>query len=592
VTPFGSRSGRASAASLLRPLLVAALLSLLLAGVAAAYIGWNVLQGAGDLRAAAGALERAAVVSEGPADPRQLLAHAASRTTAGREQLADPAVRLAGSLPLVGRPLRSATAMAVSADAAIGGALLPLAEAAGDQPQRRLFREDGAIDVAFLSSLQEPSSSASSTLASAMQTAASAPSRSGITEIDEARTRLLLELDRLGGGIADLALATRVGPALLGADGARHYLIVPQNPAEARGTGGLVGGYVLIRADAGKLTVVDNGSNRDLDRFHGGGPPVVDLTPEFAEHYGHNAPASAWVNSNLSPHFPYAASIWRGFWQRQTGQQVDGLLTLDPVALSYVLAATGEVRLDDGEIVTDENIVELTLRDAYVDFADDTQSVRRQYLQQVSTRIGERLTTTRPDVDELLPALSRAISERRLLLWTGDPTIDGPLAERTVSGRLPVGRPIVGDVIVNAAGSKLDYYLDRTLTYTQACDGSAKLALRLHNDAPASGLPDYVSVPQFRQGLPEGTNKSLVTLYVPGDSRVVEVRQDGERVEAQQGSELGHRWIELLVTLRPGETAELAVDLVREGAPRSLPERLAQPLVRPEAFSATGCTDR
>jgi hypothetical protein len=576
--------------SLLRSLLGVALLSLLLAAVAAAYIGWNVLQGARDLRGAAGMLERSAVLSAGPADPQQLLADAAERTRSGRERLQDPAVRLAGSLPVVGRPLRAAGAMAISADAAIGGALLPLARAAGDQPQQRLFRDGGGIDVAFLASLREPSSNASSTLASARQTAASAPARSGIAEIDDARQRLLLELDRLSSGITDLALITEVGPQLLGADGPRRYLVMAQNPAEARGTGGLVGGYVLLGADAGKLTVLDNGSNRELNRFRGSGPPVVDLTPEFAEHYGHNAPASAWVNSNLSPHFPYAASIWRALWQEQTGQQVDGLLTLDPIALSYVLAATGDVRLDDGEVATAENIVELTLRDAYVDFADErSQDARKQYLQQVSARIGERLTTSRPDVDQLLPALSRAVGERRLLLWTGDQAVDGPLVGRTVSGRLPVARPVIGDVVVNAGGSKLDYYLDRRLTYTQACDGSASLQLRMHNAAPASGLPRYVTVPQFSRGLPEGTNKSIVTLYVPGDSRVVEVRHDGERVEAHQGTELGHRWIELFVTLRPGQTAELAVDLVRDGAPSSLPERLAQPLVRPEGFSATGC---
>lgn len=572
----------------MRSLLIAALLSLLLTGLAAAYIGWNVLQGGRDLRAAASTLEQAAVLSDGSTSPRQLLTAAADRTRAGRERLQNPAVRLAGSLPLVGDPLQAASALAVSSDAAVRGALLPLAKAGGDVPQERLFGDDGSVDVAFLSTLAGPSTNAASTLASAVRTARTAPASTGIGAVDEARIRLVDELDRLSSGIGDLALTAQLAPRLLGDDGPRRYLLVPQNPAEARGTGGLVGGFVLVEADRGKLRIVDSGSNRELEAFAGSRPAVVDLGAEFAEHYGQNAPASGWVNANLSPHFPYAATIWRALWEQQTGERVDGVLTVDPVALSYVLAATGQVELADGQVVTGDNVVELTLRDVYTEFADEaTQRERKQYLVEVADRIGERLTTQRPDAGKLLPALNRAIGERRLLLWTGDPEVDGPLAGRTLSGRLPVGRSIVGDVIVNAAGSKLDYYLDRSLRYEQACDGSATLSLELRNDAPASGLPEYVSVPQFRLGLPEGTNKSIVTLYVPGTSRVVEVRQDGRRVEAPQGSELGQRWVELLVILRPGQSTELEVDLL--GAPRTVLERLAQPLVRPEAFEVSSC---
>src|SRR6478752_6272351 len=47
--------------------------------------------------------------------------------------------------------------------------------------------------------------------------------------------------------------SARLLPAMLGADGPRSYLLVAQNPAELRATGGLIGSVALIRADHGAV---------------------------------------------------------------------------------------------------------------------------------------------------------------------------------------------------------------------------------------------------------------------------------------------------------------------------------------------------
>ena len=51
------------------------------------------------------------------------------------------------------------------------------------------------------------------------------------------------------------AAAAQLAPAIFGADGPRRYLLVVQNNAESRATGGFIGSFGTITAEDGKLTV-------------------------------------------------------------------------------------------------------------------------------------------------------------------------------------------------------------------------------------------------------------------------------------------------------------------------------------------------
>ena len=80
---------------------------------------------------------------------------------------------------------------------------------------------------------------------------------------------------------------------------------------------------------------------------------------------------------NLSPHFPYAAQLMLSMWQRQFGQKLDGVIAIDPVALSYLLAVTGPVKLADGSSVTSANVADLMMRSIYVKWPLPAQDAER-----------------------------------------------------------------------------------------------------------------------------------------------------------------------------------------------------------------------
>jgi hypothetical protein len=179
------------------------------------------------------------------------------------------------------------------------------------------------------------------------------------------------------------------------------------------------------------------------------------------------------------------------------------------------------------------------------------------------------------------------VEERRLRLWLSDAPLQGQIAARAVAGALPATPQAVGDVVVNASGSKLDYYLDRRLEYTPGCGGRSRLALTLVNGAPTTGLPDYVTPERLRPGRPPGTNRLIVTLYLPGSAGDVRLSVDGKPVALLQGTELGLTWAETTVDLLPGQRQVVQAEF--SGAGSDAVERVVQPLVRPETFSAGSC---
>ena len=146
--------------------------------------------------------------------------------------------------------------------------------------------------------------------------------------------------------------------AILGVkDRPQTFLLAFQNSAEARGTGGILGSYAIIKIENGKLTVQKTGSNAGLKSLE-------EIPLKMPAEYGalYRSDPAIWQNSNLSPHFPYGAEIWMELWRLQTGQKLDGVIAVDPTALSYILRATGPIKLASGEEINFDNVVEKTLK--------------------------------------------------------------------------------------------------------------------------------------------------------------------------------------------------------------------------------------
>ena len=148
-------------------------------------------------------------------------------------------------------------------------------------------------------------------------------------------------------------------------------------------------------------------------------------------------------------------------WAQQSGMKVDGVIAIDPVALSYILGAVGPVTMPDGETVTKDNVVELTESTVYVRFPTD-QTARKQYLQDVASEVVKKMTGPVKSPRQLLDALGKAVSEGRIAVWSSSPAEQQLLEETPLAHVIPDDpAPYAGVVINNLGGNKLDYYLTR-----------------------------------------------------------------------------------------------------------------------------------
>jgi hypothetical protein len=278
---------------------------------------------------------------------------------------------------------------------------------------------------------------------------------------------------------------------MLGKNSPRHHFVAFQNEAEARGTGGLAGAFAMVEANPRQAEVRPDreqcpaGRLLRRDELRAGLPPPHDGA----------GTTTLYGNANLSPNFPYATQIWASMWYRYSGERVDGVIAVDPTALSYLLAVTGPATLPDTSQVSAANIVALTQSTAYVKFRDmsaATQAKRRGYLRGSASAVSRKILQVHGASEALAQAISRAADQRRLLVWSADPAVEAKLAQTSVAGIIPATKaPYVGLSIVNDGGNKLDYYLDRSLTWQRTGCGSVQpttVTITLTNNAPASGL--------------------------------------------------------------------------------------------------------
>lgn len=534
-------------------LLVAVLAVLCVAWTA--WSGLTVYRELRDARAAAGELESALRDQDGRAAQRALNDLRDASTTAA-DRSGGPTWAVLSRLPVVGGDADAVRRMSDVLREVSGDGLTPLVQALRDVEKGAFDPRGGRLPLDEIEALaprlersQESFDRAGSMLSRVDEDLLVGQVASARAQLDEALTE---GLDRLGTARRAVTLL----PPMLGAEEQRTYLLVLQNNAEVRSTGGFPGSTFLLTADDGDISLVEPVAGNTFDFLE---PPGLALTEQERALFG-DRPATRFVDANFIPDFPRAAELWRTRYEERFGTTVDGVMTTDPVALSYLLAGEEPVEVQ-GVTLTADNVVQELLSTTYARFPDPAD--QDEFFKQAGALIFDRLLSD-PDPQALVDGLRRALDEGRVAVVSRDEReqaalVDGGLTGAAMSADEDV---LQAGVYLNdttsTTGSKLSYYLDYTASVTGRCRGGeatleGALDLRSTISGDPAALPEYVTAGSE----PVGAEGLTLFLLGPADGTLGEVLLDGQPVETTAATYDGRPGLRVELTLPPSAARQL-----------------------------------
>jgi hypothetical protein len=489
-----------------------------------------------------------------------------ARTAA--ELTSDPIWRAAEWLPWAGQNFAAVRLMAAASDSLASDVLQPLVSVSADVDIHNLAIHEGAIDIAPLVAAQPAVVKAQLAFDAARSSLDGIDTGPLIGRVASGIDRLRTVLDQAAPQIETVGNAARLLPGMLGADGPRNYLVVAQNPAELRATGGLIGSIALVHVDNGAISLARQSSDAALGPWE---QDIASIPPATQGLFG--PLVGRFVqDANLTPDFPLAATTVSRMWTTTYGGTIDGVVAVDPVVLSGLLQSTGPVVLPTGDQLTSANAVKLLLSDVYQRYENPAQ--QDEFFSTAANAVFERVVAGGVDAKALVNMLAQAGTARRLLIWSAAPGEQKVLATTTLSGGLPrsdASTAGVGVYFNDGTGSKMDYYLGTSVAAGSAiCRADRKpstvVSITLTNRAPAdaaTSLPRYVTGDGM-SGMSLGSIRTRVAVYGPSDGLLAGTISDGASYKTVSGTDHARPVSVFTVELPPGGSQTVTVQFLSE----------------------------
>ncbi len=405
------------------------------------------------------------------------------------------------------------------------------------------------------------------------------------------------QLQKLDRDLTSLDSALTFLPKLLGDESPRRYLLAVVSPAEARGSGGVLGNFGEITAVKGQLSLTRFGRSAELAT---NGISVerrlLDAPADFIERYSVFGASILWSNINMGPDFRAVGMAMANHYPQSGGSKVDGVISVDPIGLEALLRVLGPIDVAGWPDPLDgKNTAEVLLFRAYVEKGGSSPE-RLELLSQVAQRVWQKVTTSQmPGPRGLGKELGPVARSRHFQVWMRDAEEEAYVSSLQLSGAVPDNRnDNFGFMVNNASGNKIEWFLHRSIRYESVVDfrsGKVKsvATVTLRNDAPKDGLPDYIignSVADIE--VPRGDSRLYVSMYTPLE--VEKARLDDTKLPVIRQTELGRNVYSSWIVIPSGKEIRLVYELTGEVPMANATYKLDlwnQPLVRADDMTVS-----
>lgn len=488
---------------------------------------------------------------------QQAAADLSARTSRAAGTVDGPLWGLAAQIPRVGVNIDAVSRVTRAADILVRDALPPGVQMLSGLDLEKLTLDGGGVNLQPFVQAQDSLPAVSQAFAAAKAETDGIPSADLLPAVAGPVEEIRDVVDRAAPA---LDVVNRYLPTILdiaGANGPKKYLVVFQNNAESRATGGNPSANIIMDVDQGSFRLLDQGGPSTFYRPGAAGEQFTDLPAETLALYPSSFSRYSQDNT-MTPDFPTTAQLFRDAYSAVSGGQFDGVISIDPVVLSYMLEVAGPVDVA-GQTITGENAVRLLLNIAYQRYPTARQS--DAFFAAVSEAVFVHLTSSKWDPAQMFDALSRSADEKRVNLSFTDADAQALVTEAGLDGGLRtdnVEKTQVGTYLNDYSVGKLEYYL--TQSVSAVCDPAARTittTTTLASSVPSSGLSGYtLGERNAANGLAPTAMMLNVLFFAPPGGEIVSTdpAQSDLGGYDRAGSEKGNTALSRLVVVPEGET--------------------------------------
>jgi hypothetical protein len=376
-------------------------------------------------------------------------------------------------------------------------------------------------------------------------------------------------------------------PYILGMDAPRKYLVIMQNDAELRPTGGFMTAFALVRISKGKLSILDSDDIYALDNKF-----TKKITaPDPILKYLPKVPYWNLRDMNLSPDLKVSMDTFYPNYKSTKSPEVDGIITMNTQVLVDLLKITGKIGVPGyGNFSADIDPVcncpqAFYALELYADVegpvvwdsisgriiaAPENYGQRKSFIGPMMYSILTNvMAQPKSKMGDMFKTGINLIAEKHVQFYLLDEKAQKAVESFNMAGRV---RDFAGDYILvvdtNFAGAKTNTWVaySADLKSEVASDGTVTNTLSLTYKNPQEYFVDA------KTGLKlNGVFRDWLRVYLPNGSELIEAK--GFETGLATGSDLGKSVVEGFFTLAPLNNKTITLKY-KSGYKASSPYRL------------------
>lgn len=305
---------------------------------------------------------------------------------------------------------------------------------------------------------------------------------------------------------------------LSGEDGKeKNILIIFQNNSEPRGgTGGSLGSFGIARFKSGKLIKIDFGTNiYKLDNAFVKKEAVeapIELTP-------FNNGRWSMKQAGYAVDGKEAFDKIRWFYQKETGNAADGVISFDTTAFGDLLKIMGPIEMPEyNKTITGENFkleLETEVQKSYFDKpGGEEENEPKKIISEIMPKFMDKLFSSMNDQKssvKIFSSIAKSLNNKNILFNFDKHDFQNRLDEFNYTGRV---KPAIGDYLYinasNIGGAKSNLLVKE----------SANLTVKIADDGKINNLLNIERLHTGNGVFPDGRAQDFVRVLLPQNSSI------------------------------------------------------------------------